>query len=309
MSVNDMDKQQHHHAALSSYELVVKSKDAKGSATCWCLFCVHEGHDEVEVVQNGRKRKRTGNIQMFTVPFYLHKYRSHLESQHANSWALYKNMSNAEKALYFAIKIMLSNTLHRHIALKDDTLMYDISARIFKTIISDLVFRDDEVLADSDVDDDSEDDVANTLVKKAKEKPNSLKLFVKKRNDVDWYRITIKNVMRFNLAMGHVWVGLSFRQTASAIEHAGDHKKTAKLTVLNDKIVGQYVRVLVEASLQDISDMMGDMSVWAVLLAFDSSMHRDQSFLRHSRCNFASKVSFATSIWSRFRCSIATRRK
>ena len=100
-------------------------------------------------------------------------------------------MSNAEKALYFASRIKPSNTLHRHIAFKDDAITYDISARIFKTIIFDLFFRDDELLADFDVDDDSEDGVANTLAKsaakKAKEKPNSLKLFVKKQNDVDWH--------------------------------------------------------------------------------------------------------------------------
>ena len=66
-------------------------------------------------------------------------------------------------------------------------MTYDISSRIVETIIGDRFFREDEVLADSNADDDGEDDVANTLAKKAKEKPNSLKLFVKKQNDVDWH--------------------------------------------------------------------------------------------------------------------------
>uniref|UniRef100_M4BW97 Uncharacterized protein n=1 Tax=Hyaloperonospora arabidopsidis (strain Emoy2) TaxID=559515 RepID=M4BW97_HYAAE len=197
------------HALYFGFE--VKSNDTKGNTICCCLFCVHEGRDEVEIGQNGRKCKRTRNIKMFTAPFYLHKYRSHLESQHANSWALYKKMSNAEKEVYFASKINPSNTLHRHIALKDDALTHDISARIFKAIFSDLLFGDDELLADFNVNDNSEDDMDNTLAKKAKEKPNSLNLFVKKKNDVDSYQVTINNVMRFNLAMDHVSVALSFR--------------------------------------------------------------------------------------------------
>ena len=80
--------------------------------------------------------------------------------------------------------------------------------------------------------------------------------------------------MRFNLVMDHVSVGLSFRQTTAGIQHAREDTKTANPTGMNDMIVGQYVRVLVGASLQDIPGMMGDMSLWAVSLAFDSSMHR-----------------------------------
>ncbi len=46
------------------YAVEVVSRDAKGSATCWCLFCVHEGCDEVEIGQNGHKRKRTTQINV-----------------------------------------------------------------------------------------------------------------------------------------------------------------------------------------------------------------------------------------------------
>ena len=84
--------------------------------------------------------------------------------------------------------------------------------------------------------------------------------------------------MEFELAMDHVLIGMSFRHTAAAIQHARDHTKTTKMTGMNDMIVGQYVRVLVGASLQDISDMMGDMSVWAFSIVFDASTRREQSF-------------------------------
>ena len=104
------------------------------------------------------------------------------------------------------------------------------------------------MLANADSDNDSDDDVTNAIVKKAakqaNEKTKALKLFFKNENDLDWYQVIIKNVMRFELAMDHVSIGMSFRQTPAAIQHARDHTKTAKLTGMNDMIVGQYVRVL-----------------------------------------------------------------
>ena len=38
------------HALMYAVEAI--SKDAKGCATCWCLFCVHEGRDDVGLGQN-----------------------------------------------------------------------------------------------------------------------------------------------------------------------------------------------------------------------------------------------------------------
>jgi hypothetical protein len=157
--------------------------------------------------------------------------------------------------------------------MKDDKLVFDISANIVDTIIGDLFFRDDEVLANADGNGDSDDDVANTIAKKAKEKTNALKLFVKNENDPDWYHVVIPNAMRFELTMDHVSIGMSFRQAAAAIQHARDHTKTTTMSGMNDLIVGQYVRVLVGDNLQDILDLMGDLSVWAFSLAFDLSTH------------------------------------
>jgi len=72
--------------------------------------------------------------------------------------------------------------------MKDDKLVFDISARIVDTMIGDLFFRDDEVLANADNNGDSDDNVASAITKKAakkaKEKTNALKLFVNE-NDLD----------------------------------------------------------------------------------------------------------------------------
>ncbi len=122
-----------------------------------------------------------------------------------------------------------------------------------------MFFRDDEVVVDSDDADD--DDVvgatARKAAKKLKEKTNAMKLFIlnevnedEDEDDPHPYTVTIKSIMRFNLAMDHVGSGMSFRQTASAIQHAKECTKTAKLASITDLMVGQYVHVLVGSMLQ-----------------------------------------------------------
>jgi len=49
--------------------------------------------------------------------------------------------------------------------------------------------------------------------------------------------------------------------------------KNAKLSDLNDHMVGQFVRVLLVVSLQIISDVLTDPTVWAFSLAADASTH------------------------------------
>ena len=92
----------------------VTTMAANGSTTCWCLFCVHESRDAVGIVQNGLKRRRTDNINMLTAPLFPQEHRSHMASQHADSWALYQEMSNADKKQYLMRDVKPADTLRRH---------------------------------------------------------------------------------------------------------------------------------------------------------------------------------------------------
>jgi hypothetical protein len=73
--------------------------------------------------------------------------------------------------------------------------------------------------------------------------------------------VTIKNFLRFDLAIRHVSVGLSFRQTSKVIKQHRSATKNTKLNGLNDHMVGQFVRVLLAVSLQIISDVLTDPAV------------------------------------------------
>ncbi|RHY03057.1 hypothetical protein DYB25_011238 [Aphanomyces astaci] len=157
-------------------------------------------------------------------------------------------------------------------------MTFSVKATIVDVIIGEMFFRNDAIINQHDSDSMDENAATNKAAKIAKQKLNTMKLFVRSDDDPDRYTITIKNVMRFELAMDFVGIGMSFRQVASAIQYAKIRTHTAKLTGANDLIVGQYVRVLVGTSLQHIADVLDHESVWAMSLAGDSSTHRGQSF-------------------------------
>jgi len=169
--------------------------------------------------------------------------------------------------------------LDHHFDHDKDMYEFFLSTEIVEVIIGDLFFRDDKQLKDIDDDDEQNptDAARKKLVKKHNEKKNAMKLFCKK-DDALVYTVTIKDCLRFDLAMDYVDIGLSFRQTAAAIQKTKDRTKTAKLVGLNDCIVSQYTRVLVVVVLQQIALILDDKSVWAMSLAGDGSTHRSQSF-------------------------------
>ncbi len=107
-----------------------------------------------------------------------------------------------------------------------------------------------------------------------------MKLFVKDVANVeeDEYVITIKITMRYELAMDHVSMGMSFRQVAAAMQHTKEHYSLSKLGGINNTIVGQYVRASVTFTLQRIADLCVDESIWALSLAGNGSTHRSQHF-------------------------------
>jgi hypothetical protein len=97
-----------------------------------------------------------------------------------------------------------------------------------------------------------------------------MKLF--KLQEDSSYRVTIKKPLRFQLAIDHISVGLSFRQTAAVITQHRNRCKNPKLAGLSDHMVCQFVRVLVAVSLQLISKVIANRSVWAVSLGADVKM-------------------------------------
>jgi hypothetical protein len=275
------------HVLDFAFEVVeVVSTNARGDVTVQCLFCMYEGRDVVKVGVVGRKPKQRSDIQYFTKPFAPFKYRSHHKGQHAASWIEYQALSIDHKKDYFNGRIKATNTLHHHFDLDKDTYEFSICTDIVEVIIGEVFFRDDEQFEDI-VDNDGEQNPADAarrkLIKKHNEKNNAMKLFCKE-DDALVYTAIIKDVLCFNLAMDYVGMGLSFRQTAVAIQKVKTRTKRVKLTGLNDSIVSQYTRILVDVALQQIAVILDDESIWAMLLAGDNNTHRGQSFFQLRVC-------------------------
>jgi hypothetical protein len=179
------------------------------------------------------------------------------------------------KKEYFKSKVKRINTLHQHMDLTTDSIEFLILIDIVNTIIGDIFFHNyKQLFNDSDNDDDiaMAKVIAKMAAKKSKEKVNAMKLFIKQFDKLT-YKVTIKNVMRFEPVMDHVSINMLFQQTTTTIQQAKDCTKTTKLAGINDLIVSQYVWVVVVATLQNIFDIIDDESVWAIPLVGDSSTH------------------------------------
>ncbi len=202
------------------------------------------------------KRQRTKNTQLFQFPFRLETYKNHHESQHHEDWTSYQLLSHQKKATLFKKKEVFS--IHSFLDKDKDSLQFVISRpTIVDDVVGDLFFHLEE---------DEEDDASEPIMK-----TNAMKLF--KPQEDGSYLVTIKNFLRFDLAIRHVSVGLSFRQISKVIEQHRSVTKNAKLNGLNDHMVSQFVRVLLAVSLQIISDVLTDPAIWTFSLAADASTH------------------------------------
>jgi hypothetical protein len=123
-------------------------------------------------------------------------------------------MSVDQKKQYFNGRIKATNTLHHRFDLDKDTYEFFICTEIVDVIIGDLFFCDDEQLENIDTN-DGEQNLTNVVHKKFIEKQNEKKFC--KEDDAPVYTVTIKDILRFDLAMDYVGIDLKFRQTAVAI--------------------------------------------------------------------------------------------
>jgi hypothetical protein len=228
--------------------------------TVQCLFCVqieHEKRDGPAI-----KRQCTKNVQLFQFPFRPECYKSHMQSQHTDEWVKYQTFSPANKLAYFNKKE--ATGINAFLDKDRDNLTFAISQpAIVDDIVGNLFFNPKE---------DEEDDDSEPITK-----ANAMKLF--KLQEDGSYLVIIKNSLRFNLTIEHVFVGLSFRQIAVVITQHRNLCKNSKLASLNDHMVGQFVRVLLAVALQSMSTIMNQKHVWAFSLATDASSHMGVSLL------------------------------
>jgi hypothetical protein len=130
-------------------------------------------------------------------------------------------LSHQEKVAFLKKKEVFG--IHNFLDKDKDSLQFVISRpTIIDDVVGDLFFHPEE---------DEEDDASESIMK-----ANAMKLF--KSQEDRSYLVMIKNSLRFDLAIRHISIGLSFRQTSKVIEQHRSAIKNAKLSGLNDHMVG-----------------------------------------------------------------------
>lgn len=235
-----------------------------------CLFCKFFGRQPLKV--HPQKSKPTEKVHFYTPPWRADLVKKHLNEQHSERWAEYQ--VSTVTADYFKDVVARSHTLHNYLDKDKDTLTFDMSRETVEVIIGKLFFRDDDELAATD---DQEDlHAADRAAKILKLKENAMALF--KRQEDGSYKVEVSNPVRYELTIRTVACGASFRMTAAIMDQTRTILNQAKLTGINDTMVGQYVRVLVGAAIQNIGQVLRRDDVWAFALSFDGSTHRGTTF-------------------------------
>lgn len=225
-----------------------------------CRFCVKFGREENK---NG-KRKRTTKTQYFKRPFRADNFTRHLNLVHPSHWKRYSAASDEEKKTFFN-QPNLSNTMLAHVD-RDQPLYFEIKRSIVDEIIGDLLFDADDV------------EVHGSMA-------TALSIFKPASDEI--YKVKIGSPRLFNLLVGYVSNGASFR---SAAAHARTTQVVTKLSYLNgasDARCSLYIRAVCAASLDHIHHIL--QSCWAYSLALDVGSVQGTSYLDirvrfHSGC-------------------------
>ena len=181
----------------------------------------------------------------------------HLIGQHPAKWSEYQSLSDEDKATFFSSATPVANRISNHFVGSSDQMFFHIDIPVIDVIMTKLLF-------------DPEDE---GIVERV------LNVFVAQLDgdgSVVQYRAHIKNLKLFNLAIGYVALGSSFRLAARQIACAKEELRLGYLSSCDRGKVASFVRVAAAACLQKLREILG--SVWAFSVAFDSATVQATSY-------------------------------
>ncbi|KAH6569337.1 hypothetical protein BASA62_004956 [Batrachochytrium salamandrivorans] len=203
-----------------------------------------------------RKRQKTVCKKTFGPQFRPENYRSHLTTQHPKAWAAYQLKCDADKAVFFDVAVPFVNTIISHMDLERDHITYRLDKLIIEVIIEQMLW-------------DPEDIDGLTF-------DNAMRIFTLDEPSGD-YMVTIKTPMAYNLAVKHVGIGISMKQTALALQATKEEANVAKFGAMNQSKIATFVRVQCAANFQIIANVL--CRVWAFALALDASTCQGTSYV------------------------------
>ncbi len=189
-------------------------------------------------------------------------------AQHPQAFDEYSNLANDDKKKYFD-RANFNNTLAAHFD-GEKSLVFIINRDIVDVIIGDMLFNPDDeesaptreralnifkIFADADMDnDDGEQDLNR-----------------------DAYKVEIKSSRLFNLIVGFIACGASFRMSSRLVCVTKTISHMSCFGGCSEGRAASYVRVVCAASLQKISELLRIQ--WAFSLALDVGSKQGISYL------------------------------
>eukprot|EP00171_Calliarthron_tuberculosum_P002966 IDg2966t1 len=242
------------------YGLSITARDERTGAVtaATCRFCRKFGRE----AKPGAKRKRRSRAQVFTIPFRTDNFKRHLTSAHPTAWTEYDALASEEKEAFFAAAVSHESTLLAHFE-STGGIHLSINRDIVEVMIGDMLFDvDDEAMHSS--------------------RSRALSIF-KKRDDagpednIEVYSVNIKAARRFNMVLGFVANGASFRAASRFVDVARDITKCQYLQGASEGVCATYVRVICAESLQGIHELL--LQCWAYSIALDVGHAQGTSYM------------------------------
>jgi hypothetical protein len=266
-------------------EVATRDVDTNEVTSVMCLFCKHCGRDDDDTDANGvkRKRKRTTNIKYFTCPWRSDYFATHLKNQHMSKWDTYRGLSTKEQTNFFIREEPPEATATQSLVQSEETgevgiiaqqkCLYAINSEIIEQLMGNLLF--DSTAEGTD------DDIERT-------KTNAMKAFVLNEDD-EVYVATVKSVLKLNMIVKFIAVGISFRQANRLYQSVKDETGMEMMGSISEGDVASHCRIVCAINLQYLKEMIK--TVWAFSIAIDAGNNAGTPYLDlRMRCYFKNNV-------------------
>ncbi|KAI9921715.1 hypothetical protein PsorP6_000755 [Peronosclerospora sorghi] len=169
------------------------------------LYYVHKSN--LWTRREGRSAPQANReLQVFKAPFRTDNYLSRLTGQHPQRWQSYAKLSAEDKKTYFDGIVPFKASLHSHFGQSETVLHFRIRRIIVDVVIGEMLFHPD------DVGDETKERALRTFTK------GDQQVVVEGEAWNNFYEVRVQKFKQFDLAIGFIGNGASFRQAASFIQ-------------------------------------------------------------------------------------------
>ncbi len=258
-------------------EVATRNPPTSEVTSVLCLFCRSFGREDEDVE---RKRKRTTNLKYFSYPWRADNFSSHLNLQHPVKWNEYTSLSVEDKEKFFrknesAEAVNMRSFVQPEGSMKariiaKQKFKFIIDANIIETLIFGLLFNN------------SEEEGEDASFERAKK--NAFKSLVRNEED-NTFVIEVKSVLKLNMIINFVAVGVSFRQASRLYQSVKEDTGMGVMGSISDVEVAQHCRTVCAINLQYLKEIFKD--IWAFAIAIDAGNNAGTAYLDlRMRCFF-----------------------